>query len=406
MMQDSQILAAALANREAWEKVRTHVKSSDLTPTVGFWWKVLNEAYERDKSARCLDIPTLSDLGKPQISSPKQQDSIMGVLQALDSPVSPLNVVQIVLELKRKNLTAEFAAASMSGDKKLADKLLQSLNEVWESTDLAEAKPAEWNDARDTKTLFQRVSKDQRIPFGCPAINGKLDGGLLPGHHIVIFGRTEVGKSSFVIDSTARLLKQGQRVLYIGNEDQIDILKLRLLGRYLKRTQAELEKSPTDAAREFAEVENRLLMTQLYNGSIDSIRKRVVEFKPTVLVIDQFRNLLSDQDGLTRGMESNAIKLRALLLEHSLIGVSVTQANDRSERHGQEAPVYLQTGDVDSSRVGLPSQADLLLGIGANSEMKSRGQRFINFCKNKLSSAPGAHEGVTVNFDLAISRVS
>lgn len=353
-----------------------------------------------------MDLRIISALGEGQITSPKQKDSIMGVLGSLDTDVSALNVVHIVLELKRKNLTAEFAAASMSGEKKLADKLLASLNEIWELTDLEEAKDAEWNDARATASLFDSIGRDKRIPFGCPAINSKLDGGLLPGHHVVIFGRTEVGKSSLVIDCTARLLKNEQRVLYIGNEDQIDILKLRLLGRYLKRSQAELESKPEVASLEFAEAESRLLMTQLYNGSIDSIEQRVIEFKPTVLVIDQFRNLLSDQDGLTRGMEANAIKLRSLLLKHSLIGISVTQANDRSERHGQESPVYLQTGDVDSSRVGLPSQADLLLGIGANSEMKQRGQRFINFCKNKLSSAPGAHEGVIVNFDLSISRVS
>lgn len=382
------------------------MKASDLTPTVGFWWKILNEAYTRDPTARHLDVNTLGELGKPQISSPKQTDSIMGVLSSLEPSASPINVVQVVLELKRKNLTAEFAAASMSGDKKQADKLLESLNEVWEQSDLVEAKAAEWMDARPIETLFQRVGRDKRIPFGCPALNAKLDGGVLPGHHVVIFGRTEVGKSSFVIDATARLLKHSQRILYIGNEDQIDILKLRLLGRCLKITQAELERDAGKAARDFKPWEDNLLMTQLYNGSIDSIRKRVIEFKPTVLVIDQFRNLLSDQDGLTRGMESNAIKLRALLLEHQLIGISVTQANDRSERHGQDSPVYLQTGDVDSSRVGLPSQADLLIGIGANQEMKMRNQRFINFCKNKLSSAPGAHEGIVVNFDLAISRVS
>lgn len=405
-MQDSTILAAALADRQAWEKVKNHVKSSDLTPTVGFWWGILNDAYERDKQARRLDVQTLGALGESSISSPKQRDSILAVLRDLDQPVSPINTVQIVLELKRKNLTAEFAAASMSGDKKLADKLLKSLNEVWGLDTLADQPLGEWNDAKSVSEVFSKVGKAQRIPFGCPAINAKLDGGVLPGHHVVIFGRTEVGKSSFVIDTTARLLKQNQRVLYIGNEDQIDILKMRLIGRYLKRREAELQADVGFATSEFSSAESRLCMTQLYNGSIDSIRKRVIEFKPTVLVIDQFRNLLSDQDGLTRGMEANAIKLRALLLEHSLIGISVTQANDRSERHGQESPVYLQTGDVDSSRVGLPSQADLLLGIGANSEMKLRGQRFINFCKNKLSSAPGAHEGVVVNFDLSISRVS
>lgn len=405
-MSDTAILAAALADRAAYERVKDHIEATDLTPTVGFWWKVLAAAYARDRNAKHLDVPTLSALGEGDIPSPKQRDSLMGVLGALAEPASAINVIQIVLELKRKNLTAEFASASMSGDRKKADKLLTALNEIWGIDDFQEKKATEWHDASDTARLFDTVGSDKRIPFGCPGINQRLGGGVLPGHHVGIFGRTEIGKSTFVIDTTARLLKQKQRVLYIGNEDQIDTLKLRLVGRTLKRTQAELESNPDRAAEEFKQYEDSLLMTQLYHGDISAIHKRVVEWKPTVLVIDQFRNLVGEEDSMTRNMEKNAIELRSLLLSESLIGVSVTQANDRSERHGQEAPIYLGTGDIDSSRVGLPGQCDLLLGIGANSDLKARGQRYISFAKNKLSSARDAHEGVIVNFDLSISRVS
>lgn len=405
-MQDSTLLAACVRDRAAWERIKEHIDANDLTPTVGFWWKVLAQAYTRDRSATTLDVATLEALGSPQIPSPKQADSLLGVLSSLVPPSSPLNVVHVALEIKRKNLTAEFAAAQMGGDKKKADKLLTALNEIW-GVDSFEKEAAIWHDAQNVLGLFDRVGSDKRIPFGCPAINGKLGGGLLPGHHVGIFGRTEIGKSTFVIDVTARLLKQGQRVLYIGNEDQIDILKLRTVGRILKKTQAELESNPQEAAKAFGEFEDRLLMTQLYAGDVDSIQERVKEWKPTVLVIDQFRNLTGkDTDGMTQKMEANAIKLRAMLLEESLIGISVTQANDRSERHGQEAPIYLGTGDIDSSRVGLPGQCDLLLGIGANSDLKARGQRFISFAKNKLSSARDSHEGVVVNFDLSLSRVS
>lgn len=405
-MQDIGLLAAALSSREAYDRIKDHIEATDFTPTVGFWWKVLGQAYARDSAAKSLEHSTLVELGSPQIASPKQKDSLLGVVSSLVVPASPLNVVQIALELRRKNLTAEFASASLAGEHKKASKLLARLNEIWEADSFEQKETAIWHDASDTESLFGTVGRDKRVPFGCPSINGRLAGGVLPGHHIGIFGRTEIGKSTFVIDTAARLLKQNQRVLYVGNEDQIDILKLRLVGRYLKRTGAELESDPKRAASEFAEADSRLLMTQLYAGDVDAIHKRVSEWKPTVLVIDQFRNLSGTDDGMTQRMEANAIKLRALLLSESLIGISVTQANDRSERHGQEAPIYLGTGDIDSSRVGLPGQCDLLLGIGANSDLKARGQRYISFAKNKLSSARDSHEGVLVNFDLAISRVS
>lgn len=406
-MQDQDILAACMADRKAWERINEHVRAEDFTPLVGFWWKHLTAAYQRDSAAMSLDNQLLGELGQESFPSPKQKDSLLGLVSSLVPPSSPLNVVQVTLELKRRNLTAEFASASMSGDRKKADKLLKSLNEIWEIDNFEQETQAQWHDAIPTSELFARVSSDQRVAFGCPPLNSKLAGGVLPGHHIGIFGRTEIGKSTFVIDCAARLLKNNQRILYIGNEDQIDILKLRMVGRVLKKSQAELEKEPQEAAKAFEEAETRLLMTQLYQGDIEAIAKRVEDWKPTVLVIDQFRNLSGkDTEDMTRRMEGNAIKLRALLLKYGLIGISVTQANDRSERHGQEAPIYLSTGDIDSSRVGLPGQCDLLLGIGANSDLKARGQRYISFAKNKLSSARDAHEGVIVNFDLALSRVS
>src|SRR5579859_7439274 len=315
-MQDTQLLAACLNDRAAWDKIHKHIAATDLTPTVGFWWKVLDAAYKRDTAAQSLSNQLLVELGSPLIPSPKQADSLLGVVSSLVPPTSSINTVHVALELKRKNLTAEFASAQMGGDRKKANKLLAELNDIWES-DGFEDKKAEWRDSSGVLDLFKQVGSANRIPFGCPAINSRLSGGLLPGHHVGIFGRTEVGKSSFVIDAVARLLKAEQRILYIGNEDNIDILKLRLVSRYLKTPQAALEKDPQGAERAFADADTRILMTQLYQGDVEAIRQRVEEFKPSVLVIDQFRNLTGkDTDGMTQRMEANAIKLRSLLLSH------------------------------------------------------------------------------------------
>ena len=64
---------------------------------------------------------------------------------------------------------------------------------------------------------------------------------------------------------------------------------------------------------------------------------------------------------MTQGLNRIAIQFRSLLLDYGLIGVSVTQANDRTQHSGQEPPIWLGLGDVDSSRTGLPAQADLML---------------------------------------------
>lgn len=404
MSSDTAILGACIASRKAWEKVYDHIDAGDLSPPVGFWWTILAEAYKRDSAAGSMDKATLRSLGESRIPSPKQADTLLGVLD-MDVPASPINVVTVVLELKRKNLVAEFAGAAMGGEQKKANKLLEALNSIWKADNLDEHR-AEWKDSLPAAELFGSSGTASRIPFGPPSLNAKLDGGVFPGCHVVVFGRTEIGKSTFVVDAVARLLKRGKRVLYVGNEDEINRLKIRLICRTLRVKPAEAEARKEEIAVAFHQYEQLLLMTQLYNGTVDSIRERVIQFKPDVVVIDQFRNLAGPEDGQTQRMEANAIKLRALLLEFGLVGISVAQANDRSERHGQEPPVWLQTGDIDSSRVGLPGQADLIIGLGANSELKSRGQRFVSLCKNKCSAAPGSHEGFVVAFDLEYSRVS
>jgi hypothetical protein len=100
-------------------------------------------------------------------------------------------------------------------------------------------------------------------------------------------------------------------------------------------------------------------------------------------------------------MESNAIKYRSLINEFGIVGISVTQAGDRSQGHNNDGPLWLGPGDVDSSRVGLPAQVDLMLGIGANMELLDRAQQAISICKNKLWSGPKSREGFIVQYDVA-----
>src|SRR5262249_4693846 len=155
------------------------------------------------------------------------------------------------------------------------------------------------------------------------------------------------------------------RVLYVGNEDAIDTLKARMRLSLLNWTQEQLEKLPKKALRLLTEISgDRLTMVNVTPGSISELEDLTEKHEPTVLVVDQIRNLSGAEDGMTQKMEHNAIKFRSLLNRKKLIGISVTQAGDRSQRHGEDGPLYLGPGDVDSSRVGLPGTVDLMLGVG------------------------------------------
>ena len=46
----------------------------------------------------------------------------------------------------------------------------------------------------------------------------------------------------------------------------------------------------------------------------------------------------------------------------------------------------LDGGDIDFSNVGIPAQADLLIGIGCNAEYEQQGLRMLTLIKNKIGA--------------------
>src|SRR5271166_33919 len=398
-MLDKEILATIIQSRAAYERVKDYLKDSDASPQVAFWLKLVREYYARDSEARYVSIPVLRTLGEQAITNPKHAPPILAVLESLPETVSQDNVVACVLDLRRYNLSAEFAAATMGKDRKKADKLLAELIEIWDQSDVAdEATEIEY--AKDWKHLDSVVGKERRISLGLTSLDDRIGGGCLPGHHVLIFCRTEIRKSCLTVALAANLVSSGERVLYVGNEDEINILKARMRLSLLGWTQSALEKKPKKAARLLQErTADRLTMVRMAPGSMSALEDLTAKHKPSVLVLDQIRNLAGSEDAMTQRMEHNAIRFRSLLSREHLIGISVTQSR-------ANIGLYLSADDVDSSKVGLPGTVDLMLGVSATPDMLSRGLRMISFAKNKLASGPQSREPLTVRFNLEQSRVS
>lgn len=400
---DQQILAACIKSRKAYESIKDFAKGTDFSPTVGFWWGQLVAYYERDRDVQTVDIAVLAELGQRVLQNPKQLEAASSCLAALPQDVSVENVVSLVLDVRKRNLILELAA--QSHDQKKADRIFTELNDIWGKTELV--KPSEVEYARDWSDLDGLVGRDRRVPFGIRSLDTRIGGGVLPGHNVLIFGRTEIGKSCLTISLASNLLKQGKSLLYVGNEDSIHLLKARMRNSLLGWPETKIWQLPKKANRLLTEIAgDRLTMVSLSPGSISELQDLVEKHTPQVLVLDQIRNLTGPEDGMTQKLESNAIGFRSLLLKKQMIGISVTQAGDRSQGHNTDGPLYLGPGDVDSSRVGLPGTIDLMLGVGANREMLQRGLRMISMCKNKLCSDPGARDPFVARFDLTTSQVT
>lgn len=376
-----------------------------MSPPVAFWLGLVKEYYDKDTHAATVDIPTLRAIGETRLTNPKHSPAILAVLDSLPADSSPANIASVILANRRRNLILELAALGDVGDRKKSDKLFQELNSIWDKEDVADA-PSELEYAKDWSELDSIVGRDKRISTGLNSLDVRIGGGVLPGHHILLFGRTEVGKSCLSIALAANLLRSGQRVLYVGNEENINVLKARMRLSLLHQPQTWVDHLPKKSARLLQElVGDRLTMVSLTPGSISELEDLTEKHTPTVLVVDQVRNLSGSEDGMTQRLEHNAIRLRSLLNKQHTVGISVTQAGDRSQGHNQDGPIYLSAGDVDSSRVGLPGTVDLMLGVGVNRELLSRNLRMISFAKNKLSADANAREPLLLRFDFTTSSV-
>lgn len=402
LLLDAQLVAAALASREAYNRISPFITAKDLTPAGGFWFALIGEWYAMDKLATRVDKEVIADGGSKKIGNPKHRESLMGFIKELPEAISPANVAQVALELRRHNTGLELASAVAAQNAKEIPRLVKAYSDLLAATELKQRK-GKWQLAAAAADIFRAVGHDKRIALAPAALNSRIGGGALPGHSIGIFGRPDSGKSTFGINLATVGAYTGQRVLYVGNEDQIDVLKSRSMSRMTSMSFQQMEADQDKALRLWRDRggEERMRFAQLVEGSVKDLPEQIEEFEPTILVIDQIRNLAGEGDGMTQRLESNGIAVRNMLLQYGLIGVSVTQAGGSAE-----GKLWLEMIDLDGSKTGLPGTLDLMLGIGFNDDLKARGQRAVSFPKNKLSSEPGSTEGIIVDVNFTLSKVT
>lgn len=401
-MTDAKVIAAVLDSRSAYDKVRDHVEKEDLSPQGGAWWELIKDWYAKDPSASRVDRASLRARGESRLPE-RHIDTLLGWYDSIEESPSPGNVAIDLLEVKRHSVGNLLCAAIQSKDPKKIQKHYEEFGQLLHAEDLGRSE-IRWTE--DDDEMNARLSRENLIPLHPRSLNAKCDGGAARGDHIIIFGRPEAGKTLFTVNLVGGFLRDGYKVLYIGNEEDTYKTRARIVCNLSGATKHQREQEPERSSAIAAEKGlGNLRILHMNPGTIAEIDEIMSEVRPDVLVIDQIRNVDSNADGLTQKLSDLAKGVRALLARYDCVGVSVTQAGDKTERHGQEPPPWLHMGDIDSSRTGLPAQADLVIGLGCNHEMQSANQRAVSLCKNKLNDSPDGRVGFVVSVDLSRSRV-
>lgn len=400
-MAERNLLASVLASREAFDTIHQHVREGDLSEQGNIILTHAAAYYERDADATQIDADLLArDVGR-SLSNPKHREMFDKLITTLGgTDCSPANVIHDFIEVKREAAGAKLASALAAAAS--ADKVRPLLDEYtkWESCTTLE----DYDDVSEiyigenVANIVGTTYTDGLIEIWPKTLNDRLDGGLLRGHHMLIFARPEMGKTMMLVNMIAGFLHQKLNVLYVGNEDPISDIVMRVVSRLTGLTKYEILEDP-DLADQAARTKgyDNLVLAGLAPGTPGQIQKLIDEYSPDVVLIDQLRNLNVNEEHFVQKLEKAATSARNLGKSNNVLVVSVTQAGDSASGKGP-----LDMGDVDSSNTGIPAQVDVMVGIGATVDDEASNRRILSLPKNKRS---GNHEFFPVGIDPQLSRV-
>ncbi|UFK09553.1 hypothetical protein [Xanthomonas phage DES1] len=400
------LLAACLRSRDSYDVVHEYIdlKLSTYSKQFQVLMAKVGDYYKRDNDVENVDSSLL--LG--QIAETIRNEKHLGMFQAkleeaMAADVSDANVRAMVLMAKQQEVGDKLSQALVQdASSPKVNEYLEELTKLRAMTSLDELEDEEIRVLSGATIsvaglINKELDPDNLIKLYPPALNDRLDGGAKRGHHITVFGRPEVAKSAFCITNSCGIANQGFKVLYGINEDREEDILLRHIYNLSNMSKYEVMNDP-ERAQSLAKSRglDNIVVVSLSPGTPKQIEDLIDEHQPDCVIVDQLRNLKMRADNRVNQLEAAATACRTIAKKKNVLMISVTQAGDSAD-----GKVVLEMGDIDFSNTGIPSQADVLIGIGMDATLEAEQRRMFSICKNKLS---GRHEAFPVNLARHLSR--
>lgn len=369
------IIAALIQDRTSYDKVRGCIEEIDLDINGNIILKEIDEFYAKDRSATQADKEVL--LARVVRKHSRFQEEFERIFNTMPD-VSTINIVDEFLASKMDSLRDQMLTPMMNGDYKRAKPIVDKWYEYMDASVL-EKRGTAIHTTFDISG-FVKAQRNPEFKLRPDSISQAYGGGADRGEHIIIFGRPNKGKSLITLNMVAGWINDGHKVLYVGNEDRMDKLVMRLVWRLSGMTKMEALDNPAEAEKRANArgLQGNLVFMEASPGTISEITAAVEEHEPDIIVIDQIRNLDMRSDGMTEKLEAAAMAVRNIAKYYKLLAISITQA------WGQAADkLVLTMEDIDSSKTGIQATADLMIGVGSNEAYDAKGLRELSTPKNK-----------------------
>lgn len=395
-MLEEELCSALLADRAVYDALAGSLDPREFGERAGLVIRVASDYYAADSSAERVSRDVLDAALTREVANPKHLDGLRRWVAELPPCPSPANLTAAYRQLRRHNVGLKLAAHLASGQAGAAEALVTEWIELGTPHDARRAGRLGLAD------LVQATRRENLVWLGPKALNEAAGGGASPGHHIILFGRPEAGKSGFAINQTAVSLRQGKRVLYVGNEEPLVNTQVRLLARLTGVPLPKLKEDPEALAGAYRRAEavwDRAFFLEALSGRMAEIEAEVRRVKPDVMIVDQMRNIsMPGNQGRVLELDHVARQIRRLTTAHGLVTLSITQAGDSGDQKQ-----VLAMGDIDWSNTGIQAACDMMVGLGVTDELERQGKRWISLPKNKIG---GEHRNFPVWFDWGTSLYS
>lgn len=396
-MFEQKVIAAFIKSRKDFDVAAGHVKG--LSPMGKAVMGAVTEYYEMDRMAESVDTEVInSQLERKFGGVPKHLRELNDYLVELyEIEVSAINVTKEILESEKERVGILLADAILTKNKDMIATYLREYEDIYNGVDLDMGADDMYTGV-DLGEFEHIYSEENLIKIAPASLNKRLRGGLIRGMHLLLAAMSEAGKSLFAINMAAGFIRQGYKVLYIGNEDPIVELILRLLSNLSGVTGDDLFTKKEEVMSKAVELGYDLITFKgLDPGSIEDIDALLRAGDYDVVVVDQLRNIRAKTENNTLRLEAVATGARNLARRYDVLMISVTQAAESARDR-----LVLNSGDIDGSNVGMPGACDVMVMVGLNDDYYLRDLRRIAIVKNKRG---GIHDNFTVSIDRWHSRV-
>jgi archaellum biogenesis ATPase FlaH len=396
---ETTLLAASLRSRESFDLISGHIDLRKYSRAFQIVFDQVSSYYGRDTTATKVDGNTLKGLLEDTTRNDKHLLEFSTLVDsAVSLDISEVNVRQVVLGARKTELGLSLAQAIV--EDRDHEGLLEEYQTVCRLTELEDLteEGVEVVDSTNFLSILTGEADDSTKMAVYPmAISNHIDGGVRGGHHVVVYGMSEAGKTALMLTIAAGFARQGLMGVYFGNEDRPQDMLVRLISCLTGMTKHEILANPEAALQQATD--QGLANVQFLSvapGTPRQIEDYADRYNAKWIVVDQLRNVAMKSESRVLQLEAAATAMRNLAKKMGIAVFSVTQAGE-SARNKE----VLDQGDVDFSNVGIPSQADVMIGIGVTPALENQGLRMISLPKNKLS---GDHASFPVRLSPSISR--